>query len=92
MSVLTWLAPLSSWLVMLHLGAQSTQAHAASRPGLGLLAAHYALPLLTVLLLYWLGLLDVPQSLGLAVCVLAGTGTSSPTAHREAETAKAHRG
>lgn len=84
MSVLSWLAPLSSWLVMLHLGAQSTQAHAAARPGLGLLAAHYALPLLTVLLLYWLELLDVPQSLGLAVCVLAGTGTSAvPWALRE---------
>lgn len=39
--------------------------------------AHYVSPLLVLLLLQSLGVLSLPALLGLSVCILAGTGTSS---------------
>lgn len=79
MNVVIWLAPLSSWLVMLHLGSQAhAQPGAPSiRPGIAFYLAHYGAPLAAVFLLDYFGVIGTYETLGLAVCVLSGVGTSA---------------
>ncbi|MBK6613359.1 hypothetical protein [Ottowia sp.] len=92
MNAMTWLAPLSSWLVMLHLGAQAYVQHDApsSRPGVAFYLAHYGAPLAVVFLLGHAGVIGSHESLGLAVCVLSGVGTSAvPWALRDGASAGA---
>ncbi|PAU89417.1 hypothetical protein CK507_00610 [Pseudomonas sp. WN033] len=92
MNTLTVLAPLSSWLVMMYLGAQAkAQAgHPAARQGPAFYGVHYVAPLLVILLMHRFGLVELSHSLGLALCVLAGTGTSAvPWALRDGASAAA---
>lgn len=92
MNALMLLAPLSSWLVMLYLGAQaqSQQGDVLPRARLGFYLVHYLAPLLAVLLMYQLGLLEMAHSLGLTLCIVAGIGTSAvPWALRDGASAAA---
>lgn len=79
MTVLTLFSPLSAWLVMLSLGLGSDTGDRAAwrhelsaRYWLGV----YALPLLLVLACTGSGLLPAAAGLGLALCILSGSGTS----------------
>ena len=79
MSVLTVVSPLSAWLVMLSLGLGATTAERTSwrhelavRYWLGI----YVLPLLLIGGLMKFGGLIAGGALGLALCVLSGSGTS----------------
>lgn len=92
MNAVTWLAPLSSWLVMLHLGLQAhpQPGTPSIRPGIAFYFAHYGAPLAAVFLLDRLGVIGSHESLGLAVCVLSGVGTSAvPWALRDGASATA---
>ena len=92
MNALTWLAPLSSWLVLLHLGAHAPLQDAApsSRPGRAFWFAHYIMPLAVVVLLSQWGVINSHERLGLIVCVLSGMGTSAvPMALRDGASAHA---
>lgn len=86
MNAVTWLAPLSSWLVLLHLGAHAPRQHgiASSRPDGAFWLAHYLAPLAVIMLLYHFGVIGPHERLGLAICVLSGVGTSAvPLALRD---------
>ncbi|MDF2447255.1 MAG: hypothetical protein K0S46_2491 [Moraxellaceae bacterium] len=79
MTVLTILSPLSAWLVMLSLGlGADTRDRAAWRHELSLRywLGVYALPLLLVVACAAGGWVSAAGGLGLALCILSGSGTS----------------
>lgn len=79
MNVLTFLSPLSAWLVMLSLGlGADTRDRAAWRHELSARywLGVYALPLLLVVAGAGSGLVPAAGGLGLALCILSGSGTS----------------
>lgn len=80
MSILHWLAPLSSCLVMLHLGTQvmpQQKIHLTQQAGWRLALVHYLAPLVTVFILTRFHMLSTAESAALAICILAGVGTSA---------------
>lgn len=92
MNAVTWLAPLSSWLVMVHLGAkdQAQFSTPSARSNMAFYLSHYAAPLAVVWLLHGSGVVASQESYGLAVCVLSGVGTSAvPWALRDGASADA---
>ncbi|HEX4869775.1 MAG TPA: hypothetical protein VFV15_03505 [Moraxellaceae bacterium] len=79
MTLLTVLSPLSAWLVMLSLGlGADTGDRAAWRHELSprYWLGAYALPLLLVVAAAAAGLISAAGGLGLALCLLSGSGTS----------------
>lgn len=79
MTLLTILSPLSAWLVMLSLGlGADTRDRAAWRHELSLRywSGVYGLPLLLVVACAGGGLVSAAAGLGLALCLLSGSGTS----------------
>lgn len=79
MNILTILSPLSAWLVMLSLGlGADTRDRAAWRHELSARywLGVYVLPLLLVLACAGSGLVSAAGGLGLALCILSGSGTS----------------
>lgn len=87
MTLLTVLSPLSAWLVMLALSAQSCR-HGQPQGAHFLTPRHlllaYALPLLGILALPLLLPLSREALLGLMICVLSGCGTSGAAIARAA--------
>lgn len=80
MSILHWLAPLSSCLVMLHLGTQvlpQQTIRLSQQAGWRLALVHYLAPLAAVFILARFGMLGTAESAALAICILAGVGTSA---------------
>ncbi len=93
MNILTLLSPLSAWLVMLSLGLGSDASDRAAwrhelsaRYWLGV----YVLPLLLVVACAGGGLVSAAGGLGLALCILSGSGTSG-VAWARARGADSHR-
>lgn len=89
---LTILAPLSSWLVMLHLGAQTINHSLPHKQKISypFVLSQYLIPLSLIFLFSYLGFLSVNESFGLTVCILSGIGTSAvPWALRDGASASA---
>ncbi|MCY6410740.1 hypothetical protein QTA56_01155 [Acinetobacter sp. VNH17] len=76
---LTVLAPLSSWLVMLHLGAQTINHSLPQKQKISypFVLPQYLIPLILIFLFSYLGFISVNESFGLTICILSGIGTSA---------------